>query len=115
MRAWLSRCLDGGCAVNDHVEPEALQAFLERVAGPDTKDTIMTAGERLIQQGEERGIQKGIQQGERAVLLRLLRQRFGSHVDADVEQRLATASAQQITTWIERALSAATLAELLAD
>ena len=31
--------------VNDHVEPETLRAFLERVAGPDTKDTIMTAGE----------------------------------------------------------------------
>jgi hypothetical protein len=89
--------------VNDHVQPEALQAFLERVAGPHTKDTIMTAGERLIQQGE------------RAVLLRLLRQRFGHHVDSDVEQRLATASAQQITTWVERVLSAATLAELLAD
>jgi predicted transposase/invertase (TIGR01784 family) len=101
--------------VNDHVEPQALQAFLERVAGPDAKDTIMTAGERLIQQGEERGIQQGIQQGERAVLLRLLRQRFGHQVDTDVEQRLATASAQQIAIWVERVLSAATLAELLAD
>jgi hypothetical protein len=75
----------------------------------------MTAGERLIQQGEERGIQKGIQQGERAVLLRLLRQRFGNQVDTDIEGRLATASAQQIATWVERVLSAATLTELLAD
>jgi hypothetical protein len=105
--------------VNDHVEPRALQAFLERVAGPDAKDTIMTAGERLIQQGEERGIQKGIQQGiqqgERALLLRQLRKRFGHHVDSDVEQRLATASAEQIAIWAERVLSVATLAELLAD
>jgi predicted transposase/invertase (TIGR01784 family) len=97
--------------VNDHVEPETLRAFLERVAGPDTKDTIMTAGERLIQQGEDRGIQKG----ERALLLRLLRKRFGHHVGTDVEQRLAAASPEQIATWAERVLSDTTLAELLAD
>lgn len=101
--------------VNDHVEPTALQAFLERVAGPDAKDTIMTAGERLIQQGEELGIQKGIEQGERAVLLRLLRQRFGGQVAPDTERRLATASTDQLATWVERMLSTATLTELLAD
>lgn len=117
--------------VNDHIEPEALQAFLERVAGPEAKDTIMTAGERLIQQGEERGIQKGIQQGieqgieqgiqkgiqqgQRALLLRLLQRRFGSQVGAETERRLAVASSEQIATWAERVLSAATLTELLAD
>jgi Putative transposase, YhgA-like len=89
--------------VNDHVEPEALQAFLDRVAGPDAKDTIMTAGERLIQQGE------------RSLLLRLLQQRFGSQVNSATEQRLATATAEQIGTWADRVLSAASLTELLAD
>ena len=79
----------------------------------------MTAGERLIQQGEERGLQKGlqqgIQQGERALLLRLLRKRFGNQVDDATERRLEAASTEQITTWADRVLSAATLAELLAD
>ncbi len=79
------------------------------MAGPDAKDTIMTAGERLIQQGEERGIQEG----ERSLLL--LRQRFGSQVDSDTERRLASATAEQIGTWAERVLSAASRAELLAD
>jgi predicted transposase/invertase (TIGR01784 family) len=97
--------------VNDHVEIEELQAFLEHVAGPDAKDAIMTAGERLIQQGEERGIQMG----ERGMLLRVLRQRFGTQVDAEAERRLATASADQIDRWAERVLSAATLAELFGD
>jgi predicted transposase/invertase (TIGR01784 family) len=105
--------------VNDHVEPEALQAFLDRVVGPDAKDTIMTAGERLIQkgveQGIEQGIQQGIQQGERALLLRQLRKRFGAQVDATVERRLEAASAEQVAIWAERVLSAATLSELLAD
>ena len=49
------------------------------------------------------------------MLLRLLRQRFGDEVDAHVEQRIATASIEQIETWTARVLSAATLAELLAD
>ncbi|HMG24439.1 MAG TPA: DUF4351 domain-containing protein, partial [Kofleriaceae bacterium] len=105
--------------VNDHIEPEALQAFLERVAGPEAKDTVMTAGERLIQQGEERGLQKGlqqgIQQGERALLLRQLRKRFGNQVDDATARRLEAASAEQIAIWAERVLSAGTLTELLAD
>jgi hypothetical protein len=49
------------------------------------------------------------------VLLRLLRQRFGAQVDAPVEQRIMTASVEQIETWSMRVLSAATLAELFAD
>lgn len=109
--------------VNDYVKPEQLQQLLDRVVGPNAKDTIMTAGERLIQQGEERGILKGIQQGEergiekgkREMLLLLLQQRFGSQVSADVERRLTTASAEQITAWASRVMSAATLADLLAD
>jgi predicted transposase/invertase (TIGR01784 family) len=109
--------------VNDHVMPEQLQQLLDRVVGPNAKDTVMTAGERLIQQGEERGILKGIQQGEERgilkgkcdVLLLVLQQRFGSQVSADVERRLTTASAEQITAWASRVMSAATLAELLAD
>jgi len=132
--------------VNDHVEPEELRAFLDRVAGPEAKDSVMTAGERLIQQGEERGLQKGlqegiqqglqegmqqglqegmqqglqegmqqgIQQGERALLLRLLRKRFGGQVDHDTERRVEAASVEQIDAWAERVFSASTLAELLA-
>ncbi len=93
--------------VNDRVEPEALQALLERAVGPEAKDTIVTAGERLIQQG--------VQQGERKLLLRLLQKRFGAEVDTATEQRLAAASPEQLEAWGERVLSAATLTELLAD
>jgi hypothetical protein len=71
----------------------------------------MSAGQRLIQQGR----QKGIQQGMQGVLLRLLRQRFGDAVNAQVEQRIATASLEQVEAWIGRVLSAVTLAEVIAD
>jgi predicted transposase/invertase (TIGR01784 family) len=97
--------------VNEQVRPEVLQALLEREIGPETKDTIVTAGQQLIEQGRKEGRQQGIQ----GLLLRLLRQRFGDQVDTDAEQRLATASVEQIETWSMRVLSAATLAEVLAD
>jgi hypothetical protein len=58
---------------------------------------------------------EAIQQGERKLLLRLLRRRFGAEVDGETERRVAAAPAEQIEVWAERVLSATTLAELLAD
>jgi predicted transposase/invertase (TIGR01784 family) len=105
--------------VNEHVGSEALQALLEREIGPEAKDAIVTAGQQLIEQGIQRGRQEGRQEGRQQgfqeLLLRLLRQRFGDEVDPHVEQRIATASVEQIETWSVRVLSAATLAELFAD
>jgi predicted transposase/invertase (TIGR01784 family) len=114
--------------VNEHVTTGSLQRFLERVV-PAAKDTIMTEGQRLIDQGKEQGIQLGIQQGkelgiqqgkelgiqqgERGMLLRMLRARFGDQVDGAVEGRLAAASSAEIATWADRVFSAATLTELL--
>jgi len=99
--------------------PEALQALLERDIGPEAKEIVVTAGQQLIEQGRQEGRQEGHkegrQQGFQEVLLRLLRQRFGAQVDAQVEQRIMTASVEQIETWSMRVLSAATLAELFAD
>jgi predicted transposase/invertase (TIGR01784 family) len=97
--------------VNEHVRPEALQAFLEIEIGPEAKDTIVTAAQRYIEQGR----QEGRQEGESSVLLRLVRQRFGDAVDTHVERRIATASIEQLDTWTARILSATTLGELLSD
>jgi predicted transposase/invertase (TIGR01784 family) len=101
--------------VNEQVVPEALQALLEREIGPETKDTIVTAGQQLIEQGKKEGRQEGRQQGFQELLLRLLRQRFGAEVSPHVEQRIAAASVEQMEAWSMRVLSAATLAEVLAD
>jgi len=50
---------------------------------------------------------EAIQQGERAVLLRQLRQRFGDKVDTQSEQRIATASIEQLETAVAGGVSAA--------
>jgi flagellar biosynthesis/type III secretory pathway protein FliH len=82
----------------------------------DTQDIVERWRQEAFQQGERAGFQEGeragFQQGERAVLLRLLRRRFGALVDAVIELRVATASTEQLEAWAERVLSAATLAEL---
>jgi Domain of unknown function (DUF4351) len=84
--------------------------LLVREIGPEAKDAIVTVGQQI----REEGRQQGVRQGECAVLLRLLRQRFGNEVDADIERRVAAASLEQLETWTGRFLSATTLAELLA-
>jgi predicted transposase/invertase (TIGR01784 family) len=104
--------------VNDHVEEDELKQLLEREIGPEAKEAIVTAGQQLIEQGRQQGIKQGIEQSRQRlqeVLLRLLRQRFGDEINAHVERHVATASVEQIETWTTRVLSAATLAELLAD
>jgi flagellar biosynthesis/type III secretory pathway protein FliH len=83
----------------------------------------MTAGQRLIEQGRQQGLQEareearlaGILQGTQGALLRLLRERFGDAVNAQVEQRIATAPLEQLDAWVGRLLVAATLAEVLTD
>jgi flagellar biosynthesis/type III secretory pathway protein FliH len=71
--------------------------------------------EQGIEQGRQQGIEQGRQQGVQDLLMRLLQQRFGEAADAHVEQRIATASIEQIEAWSARVLSAATLGELFAD
>jgi flagellar biosynthesis/type III secretory pathway protein FliH len=80
-----------------------------------TQDIVETWRQEAIQEGVKKGVKQGVQQGECAVLLRQLRKRFGDAVDAHVEQRVATASIEQIDLWTMRILSAATLAEVFAD
>jgi len=100
--------------VHEPIQREALEALMEREVGPQAKDAIVTAGQQLIQQGIQQGIQQERQRFQES-LLRRLRQRFGDEVDAHVERRVAAASGEQLETWTMRVLSAATVAELLAD
>jgi hypothetical protein len=101
--------------VNDTKHRQALTAVLLREIGLEAKDILMTIGEQFREEGREQGREQGIQEGERGLLLRLLRKRFGAQVNADTERCIAAASPEQIALWAERVLSAATLAELLAD
>jgi hypothetical protein len=93
--------------VTNRVDREALSIVLERELGMEAKNTMMTTGEELIEQGSRQASQR--------ILLRQLHRRFGDEVNAEVERRIAAAPMAQLEIWIDRVLSAATLTELLAD
>jgi hypothetical protein len=61
----------------------------------------------------DEGIERGIEHGRRASLREQLEQRFGE-LPAEVTDRLEQASAELLTRWARRVLTAATLAEVLA-
>jgi alcohol dehydrogenase class IV len=82
--------------VNEHVRPEALQALLEREIGPQTKDTIVTAGQQLIEQGMKQGIEQGIVRS----LINIYEARFGAmpeEIRAVIE---ATHDEPTLLTWL---------------
>jgi hypothetical protein len=80
----------------------------------DDQEFLMNTQD-IVETWRQAAIQEGLEQGERKVLLRLLRRRFGPEVDGEIERRVAAAPAEQVEVWAERVLSAGTLAELLAD
>ena len=67
--------------------------------------------EQGMQQGIERGVRQGRVDGERAVLERLLRRRFGS-LSPELAARLGEASAPDLETWAEKVLDAAKLEDV---
>ncbi len=71
--------------------------------------------ERGIEQGMERGIERGMRQGRaeggRAVLERLLRQRFGG-LSPEAAERLRRAPETELETWADNLLDAGTLDEV---
>jgi len=81
----------------------------------NTQDIVENWRREAIQEGRQEGRQEGMELGERKLLLRQLRRRFGAEIDGEIERRVAAAPAERVEVWAERVLSAGTLAELLAE
>ncbi|WP_006786799.1 DUF4351 domain-containing protein [Thiorhodospira sibirica] len=64
--------------------------------------------------GERRGRQKGLREGEKALLRRQLLCRFGA-LPEELEQRLEQAEPEEIEYWAERILDAPDLAAVFAE
>ena len=60
---------------------------------------------------EAKGIQKGRQEGEIRILLRLMRLKF-SELDTETVTRVQSADTEQLSRWSERILSAKTVEEV---
>lgn len=74
----------------------------------------MTAAQRLREEGRLEGREEGLQPS-RSLLLRVVQQRFADQLDPHAEQRLRTATFEQVEAWSLRDFTASSLAELLAD
>jgi predicted transposase YdaD len=103
--------------VADQLGVQRFQQVVHKVL-PEAEDSFMTIAEEMRQLGLEQGIQKGLQQGlhqgQRALLVELLRTKFGS-VDEQVIQRLDAADESDLKRYAQRILSAATLSEVFAN
>jgi len=72
----------------------------------------MTLAERLL----HRGKQEGRQEGRLLLLQRQLTKRFGQDVlDIRVQERLRTATPEQLDLWAERILDARAFEEVFSD
>ena len=94
--------------------PDSLeQAFLAEVHAIEEamKMPYITSAERFaiqrgIEQGIEKGIEQGVAQGEAAVLLRLMRRKYGTEAVAAYRERIERADARTMLEWAERVLTA---------
>ena len=63
------------------------------------------------QKGRQEGLQEGLEKGQRSLLAKQLRLKFGA-LDADTERRLTEADLTQLQLWAERILTVETLAQV---
>jgi hypothetical protein len=101
-------------AINDLRRPEDLVRQLLRAAGPEAKEEIVSVADWLEERGRLKGLDEGRLEGQRSMLLKMLRSRFGPLPEA-AATRLQSADAPQLEAWAERVLTAATLAEVLGE
>ena len=65
----------------------------------------------IVQRARDEGKQQGIEQGERTLLRRQLRRRFGL-LPPEADERIGRASARDLESWAENVLDAGTLDEV---
>ena len=75
---------------------------------------FLERAKKHFQEGEAKGRAEGRVDGESAVLLRLLRRRFGD-LPATVEQRVQNAKPELLVRWTDRILDAKTLEDVFDD
>ena len=97
------------------VSPQDLERYLAEKS-PDVQDLAMTIAEQIKQegivQGREEGRVEGIVQGQALSLLKQLKLKFGS-VPISVESDILAASPERLDLYLERILTAQSIADVL--
>ncbi len=92
--------------------PQAVQDALRDVVNPRVLEGFMTAAERLHSEGKLEGMREGRLAGQRSLFLRVLRTRFGT-IGAEVEAKVQAADEAQVESWVDRALSADSIDDVI--
>jgi hypothetical protein len=90
--------------VHRHTDPDTVRERVAAVVGPKHEDVMLSVYDQLI----KRGFDKGLEKGQRAMLLRLLGRRFGA-VPEQITARVAAATPSELERWSDRLLEAASL------
>ena len=91
-----------------------LKRLLRAVSEDEAKEEIMSAADDFIEAGRREGRREGIVEGQRQMLLRQLRARFGELTETIVA-RIEAAGTAELDLWAERVLSAPTPDEVVAE
>ena len=94
------------------IEAEVVQGIAQQTLSASKRDTVMTLAERL----HRKGLMEGKLEGRQSVLQRQLAKRFGDSVlDIRMQERLRSATPEELDTWAERILDAATIDDIFTD
>ncbi len=92
--------------VDETIGAEELRRLVAREVGKDVEEAIVTTADVLRAEGRN--------EGQRAMLLKLLSKRFGA-LPEDAVARVNAAGPADLDAWFDRGLTAASLAEVLGD
>jgi hypothetical protein len=98
--------------VTERYRPEELTGLLGKALGEEGKAEMASVADQLREEGERKGLARGVVEGRRELVLKLLRARFGELPEVAVA-RVNAADVVQLDLWAERVLSASTLADVL--
>ncbi len=98
--------------------PVVQRLLIRRFSDPAMKNKFVSTAQQLRNEGKAEGKAEGkvegLTEGRAATLLRQISRRFGAADDAVVE-RVRSATLEELDTWADRILDAASLDELFAD
>lgn len=83
-------------------------------AVPERNDIVSTLAEKLIEEGEKKGLEKGRKEAYRELVRRQIELKFGA-LDRDTIARIDAASEAALTRYIERVLTATSVEGVLGE
>ena len=93
-----------------------MNSFSERFREQGRQEGLQQGVQQGVQQGLQQGVQQGVRQGliqgESTALLRVMHHRFGDIPDT-ARRRIEAADAETLLRWLDRALVAASVDEVL--